>query len=269
MRPFWRFQLFLATAGAVILAGNGCGRSGNAVHHDGATTPDVPMMIGGISGSSGGVGGSPAGTGGKTSAGDGGETTPDTGGSAIGGSTGSGGTSTNGGATGGAGSTGSSDDGGVRLDSDGGDGAVDEANNDGGPATDTYSACIAIADPSDFVVIIKTTAQGMCVRLTLQTFYPTGTLGLTLPTGWTVWSTARWPSSAAPCTTAGTPKEASQASSGTGTVTFGSGDLSPGLIVDVNVVLTYPQGDSGASESENLQTSVAAAGSCPFPRSPT
>jgi hypothetical protein len=54
-----------------------------------------------------------------------------------------------------------------------------------------------------------------------------------------------------------------QASSGTGTVTFRSRDVLPDLVVDVDAVLNFPQGDSGASELETLQaTGIAATYGC-------
>jgi hypothetical protein len=125
---------------------------------------------------------------------------------------------------------------------------------------------MVVADPGTFVTVIKITAQGMCVRLVLGSpFAGTDTFGLTLPQGWGVWRarTARWPSSIAPCTTTGTPNEAMQASSGTGTVTFRSRDVLPDLVVDVDAVLNFPQGDSGASELETLQaTGIAATYGC-------
>ena len=52
MRPFWTFQLFLALAGAVVLAGSGCGKSGIAILHDGAVGADGPASMGGILGGS-------------------------------------------------------------------------------------------------------------------------------------------------------------------------------------------------------------------------
>ena len=139
----------------------------------------------------------------------------------------------------------------------GGTGTGGAGGSEGGPA-DTYLACYEIADPSDFVEVIKTTAQGMCVRLMLESAYSPGfTLGLTIaPKGWGVWDTARWPSSAAPCTTEGTPKVATQASSGKGTVTINGYPYRAGFTVDVDLVLTYPIGDSGASETETLQANA-------------
>jgi hypothetical protein len=129
----------------------------------------------------------------------------------------------------------------------------DAGDSDAGPA-DNYLACYDVADPSDFVEVIKTTPQGMCVRLMLESPYNTGvTLGLTIPRGWNVWDSARWPSSVAPCTTPGTPSVATQASRGTGTVTMNGSFGRPGFSVTVDAVLIYQQGDSGVSESESLR----------------
>jgi hypothetical protein len=153
-----------------------------------------------------------------------------------------------GGTTGGDGAGGSGGGG-----ASGGTGGAGGSDGGTGPV-DTYAVCYTVADPSDFVEIIKTTADGMCVRLLLESFYGGGTLGLTItPRGWDVWDSARWPSSAAPCTTESTPSVATQAISGTGTVTVSGAYYRAGFTMDVNAVLTYPPGDSGASVSEVLQ----------------
>jgi len=150
---------------------------------------------------------------------------------------------TGGGGAGGSGGGGASGGTGGAGGSDGGTGPVD-----------TYAVCYTVADPSDFVEIIKTSGDGMCVRLLLESPQGAGTLGLTItPRGWDVWDSARWPSSAAPCTTEGTPSVATQAISGTGTVTVNGISYRAGFTMDVNAVLTYPPGDSGASVSEVLQ----------------
>jgi hypothetical protein len=106
----------------------------------------------------------------------------------------------------------------------------------------------------------------MCVALDLGAVGGTDTFGLTLPKGWIVESAARWPSSIAACATAATlswPPERDRAASGTGTVTLNGRYGAAGFTADVDVVLNFPQGDSGASESETLQAkAIPAAGAC-------
>ena len=108
MRPFWTFQLFLTAAGAVVLAGTGCGRSASAVHHDGAPTADALASTGDtLSGSggsaSGGAGGTATGGAGGAKTGGSGEAGGSGGTPVLTGGTSTGRTATGGMAAGGAG----------------------------------------------------------------------------------------------------------------------------------------------------------------------
>jgi hypothetical protein len=215
-------------------------------------------------GGSGGAGGTvTGGVGGTVAGGSGGTVAGGAGGTATGGSTGSGGTSTQGGSTGSGGIPGSGGDAGVGTGGAGGAGTGD-AGDDGGPA-DTYTGCYHLSDPDEFVLVTKSGAQGMCVVLYIATNHPgPNTFGIVLPQGWSMHSAARWPVWTAPCTTATTfawPQALTFATSGTGTVISSGKYGTAAFTMDVDVALTFPLGDSGASESETLQVKALPAGS--------
>jgi hypothetical protein len=217
-------------------------------------------------GSGGGGGTVTGGVGGIGSGGSGGTGTGGAGGSATGGSTGSG--ATKGGSTGSGGIAGSGGDAGVSTGGAGGTGTGGVSgtgaggSGGGSGATDVYSGCAYIGG-IDRLVVAKASAQGgICVTLVLVDSGSTKDFGLTISSPWRVGFAARWPASTAPCTTSLPPAGASSASSGTGTVTV-NGSLGMSPTIDVDAVLSFPQGDSGVSESEPLQArGVVAAGNC-------
>lgn len=130
---------------------------------------------------------------------------------------------------------------------------------------DVYTGCMDVADPDDFLIVTKATAKGMCVTLWLVDYTFTSTFGLAVPKGWTTYLTASWPASTAPCAVATTaaPVSASHATVGTGTVTFNGSPWSSALTVNIDAVLTFPQGDAGITDPEAMQvTALPAGGPC-------
>jgi hypothetical protein len=134
--------------------------------------------------------------------------------------------------------------------------------SDGGSgAADTYSGCQYIGGYDRLGVIKTSIKNGSCTTLILRDGGGTKNLGLTISSGWTVQSAVTWPASAGACTSQTPPAGATNAISGTGTVTVHSG--SAGTSLDIDAVLTFPVGDSGASQSETLQAqAVTPTSSC-------
>ena len=237
-------------AGGAATGGTGAVKTGGTTTTSGAggTGPGGPGGL--ATGGAGGTG--PGGSGGVATGG--------AGGAAAGGSTGSGGTTAKGGSTGGV--PGSGGDGGSRTGGTGGAGTADGGGTSGSDAAtvgeDTYAGCSYVGG-IDRVAVAKTTAQGMCVMLMLRDSKALQPLDLTITSTVTTWSVdtaAMWPASTASCTSSLPPKGASRASSGTGTVAvngkFGA------LTIDVDIVLTFGQGDAGPGQSETLQAQAVA-----------
>jgi hypothetical protein len=208
------------------------------------------MKTGGAGGSGGTVTGGVGGTG---SGGSGGTVAGGAGGSATGGSTATGGIA------------GSDSDGGVSTGGAGGAATGGAGGGDAGPVPDdSYSACRSVGG-YDRLIVTKTIAQeAMCVTLSLRFGGAANTLGLTLPSLWNVEIADRWPVSIAPCSNRFVSfRLATHASSGTGTVIINGSYYSSSFTVDVDLVLNFPLGDAGVSESEILQgKAMPVSGAC-------
>jgi hypothetical protein len=134
--------------------------------------------------------------------------------------------------------------------------ATGTGSDGGSGAGDTYSGCMYVGGFDRLGVIKTSVKNGSCTTLILRDGAGTKDLGLTISSGWTVQSAVTWPASAAACTSQTPPAGAINAVSGTGTVTVHSG--STGWTLDIDAALTFPVGDSGASQSETLQVQAVA-----------
>jgi hypothetical protein len=125
----------------------------------------------------------------------------------------------------------------------------------GGCFVTTYSGCSYVGAIDRIVIAKYTDFPSICVTLVLRDAGSTNTLGLTITASsgtWNVESAAMWPTSAGACMVRFPPAGAVNATSGSGTVTL-QGSLGA-MTVTASLGLTFPVGDSGASQVQSMLT---------------